>query len=400
MQRGHILKHHGAWFLRYWSTELRNGVPVRVRKGKRLAPINTDYPNERSVLPLAEDILTPINRGTQTPDSAMLVSEFIEAKYLPYVKQNLRPSTYKDYKRDIYEKHVAQRLGKLRLRDFRTVNGQRILTSIHENNSNVGHKTLLRIKSFLSGAFKHAKREGVLDGLNPMVDVSAPGRLKKFKAPIYSLSETMDLILAITSVEKKGVEGVNQSTLNLATTAIVVAAFTGLRISEIRGLRWDDWTGDTLTVSRSVWRTHVNAPKTEGSEGTIPVLPLLQEELTRFRGTEEGKRGGSHGYIFAGERRGAPLNLANLTRRTILKAIENYNSQRPESKPEIQWRGWHAFRRGLASNLYSLGVTPKVIAAILRHSDIATTLEWYVKTPDAEMKEAMERVGKLFPFGL
>lgn len=47
----------------------------------------------------------------QTPESATPITEFIENVYLPMVKQFLRPSTYKDYKRDAYEKHFKHRLG-------------------------------------------------------------------------------------------------------------------------------------------------------------------------------------------------------------------------------------------------------------------------------------------------
>jgi len=64
-----------------------------------------------------------------------------------------------------------------------------------------------------------------------------------------------------------------------------------------------------------------------------------------------------------------------------------------ESIPK--WKGWHCFRRSLASNLYTLGVKPKVIQAILRHSDIATTLDFYIETSDAESREALDKLTAL-----
>jgi integrase len=67
------------------------------------------------------------------------------------------------------------------------------------------------------------------------------------------------------------------------------------------------------------------------------------------------------------------------------KAVEEQN-------PVVKWKGWHSFRRGLASNLYSLGVQPKVIQAILRHSDIGTTLSYYVQTPDDESRSALQKL--------
>ena len=107
------------------------------------------------------------------------------------------------------------------------------------------------------------------------------------------------------------------------------------------------------------------------AEATIPVIPILAEAMmTDYRTKTKGK---DHDYIFAGERLHRPLNLANLARRVILPALA-----RAEDGP-LYWRGWKAFRSGLAGTLYGLGVAPKVIQAsdaVLRHSDIGTTLAY------------------------
>jgi integrase len=42
-----------------------------------------------------------------------------------------------------------------------------------------------------------------------------------------------------------------------------------------------------------------------------------------------------------------------------------------------------------------MGVKPKVIQAILRHSDIATTLDFYVETSDAESRAALDMLTNL-----
>jgi len=52
-------------------------------------------------------------------------------------------------------------------------------------------------------------------------------------------------------------------------------------------------------------------------------------------------------------------------------------------------------RRSLASDLYSLGVKPKVIQTILRHRDIATTLGFYVETSETESREALDKLTAL-----
>jgi integrase len=58
----------------------------------------------------------------------------------------------------------------------------------------------------------------------------------------------------------------------------------------------------------------------------------------------------------------------------------------------LKWRGWHAYRRGLATNLHELGVPDKVIQAILRHEDVKTTQKSYIKTMPAVVTQAMKRL--------
>jgi integrase len=390
MQRGTILKHHGSWVLRYYDTELTEGRRVRKKAFHKLAPVGPDYPTKRSVLLLAEKILQPINSGQLQPESAMLVTAFIEDVYLPFVKEMLRPSTYKDYRKDVYERHLKARLGDLRIRDFRTVQGQRLIATISKDNPDIGHKTLMRVKSFLSGTFKHAKREGIVDAENPMRDVSVPGRPKKFKGATYTVEELYKIGTQL--------EGV-------AFAAVMTAAFSGLRLAELRGLRWEDYDGESLAVKRTVWRTRVGETKNPESEGSVPVLPILQRILNEHKTKVSGK---NEEWIFRGEKRGTSLNLANLVRRGIQPMLRRCTvCKRMESRHEKdhafeldasipEWRGWHAFRRSLASNLYELGVKPKVIQAILRHADIGTTLSYYVSTPDAESREALKQLDEWF----
>jgi hypothetical protein len=54
---------------------------------------------------------------------------------------------------------------------------------------------------------------------------------------------------------------------------------------------------------------------------------------------------------------GGALDLDNLADR-VIKPVFKANG--------LEWKGWHAYRRGLATNLHELGVPDKVIQAILR----------------------------------
>jgi integrase len=63
----------------------------------------------------------------------------------------------------------------------------------------------------------------------------------------------------------------------------------------------------------------------------------------------------------------------------------------------LDWRGtcecpagWHAFRRGLATNLHTLGVDDKTIQAILRHSNVALTISVYIKSVTESQVNVMD----------
>ena len=107
------------------------------------------------------------------------------------------------------------------------------------------------------------------------------------------------------------------------------------------------------------------------------------------------------GSIFANEL-GKPLSLGSVVNRVILPALNrcercgkpkashpvaDHDYKRDEALPE--WHGWHAARRGLGSNLHRLGVSDKVIQAILRHANVSTTATYYIKTAAEDVCNAM-----------
>ena len=66
---------------------------------------------------------------------------------------------------------------------------------------------------------------------------------------------------------------------------------------------------------------------------------------------------------------------------------------RPALEAEkIPWHGGHAFRRGLATNLHRLGVSDKVIQQILRHANVTTTINIYVKMVTRDAEDAMRKL--------
>ena len=147
---------------------------------------------------------------------------------------------------------------------------------------------------------------------------------------------------------------------------------------------WSDFHDDVLDVQWSVWRTHISdSTKTEASEDVVPVIGPLAKMLEAHR-----RRDGRGPWIFAGEKMGRPLSLDNLIRRVIHPAIGD------------RWFGWYAFRRGITTTLYDLGVPPEVSQKVLRHADASVTRKHYLllqstKQGRAAMKKLERKVVKV-----
>jgi integrase len=402
-QKGYLFHRGNSWFLRYYDTD---ATGKRVQKCEKLkVAYGGEYRTRRSVQPFIDEILAPLNSGLLNPQATMLVTEFVETIYLPqYVEKRLRAASLKQY-RDVWRNHLKNRMGKLTLRSFRTVHGEQMLADVAAK-SNLGRSSLRHCKAFLSGAFKQAKRLGILDGINPVMDVSIP------RAPepeedtyAYNLSEIRTMLAVLP---------------NPTWTVVQTAAFTGLRKSEIRGLAWENFDGKELSVKRSVWGTKklaeklegnsawggvANEPKTKRSRASIPVVKQLADALEAHRLRMGILAQPSLPIFQAGN--GQPLNLDNVVRRVIVPALSRCGvcqKQEDEHKPEGHvferdsslplWHGWHAFRRGLATNLHTLGVDDKTIQAILRHSNIGITQNIYIKSVSELQVSAMDSLSE------
>lgn len=265
-QKGYVFHSGKCCYVRYYDDVLQpDGTVKRVQVCKQLSvEYGGDYRTRRSVQPFVQELLTPLNSGLLNPQSTMPVTEFVERVYLPeYVEKHLRAATRKQYK-DVWNNHLKPRMGKLTLRGFRTVHGEQMLAQIAAQ-AKLGRSSLRHCKAFLSGAFKQAKRLGVLDGINPIQDVSiprAPEALEDTYA--YSLSEIKSMLAVLNEP---------------AWTVMLCAALTGLRKGEIRGLAWENFDGKELSVTRSVWNSTVSEPKTRRSRAPIPVVKQLAEAL-------------------------------------------------------------------------------------------------------------------------
>ena len=64
---------------------------------------------------------------------------------------------------------------------------------------------------------------------------------------------------------------------------LFVAVYTGLRISQLTALRWEDIHADSITIDERYCRGDWAAPKTEASNATIGVDRGVIERMHRLK---------------------------------------------------------------------------------------------------------------------
>jgi integrase len=362
-QKGQLYQDHGAWFVRYRDrVRQENGSVKLQRRTRRLGSVE-EFPTKSDVEMLRTTFMQKVNAGQFSPDSSMTLSQFVESAYLPWVEAERRASTNKGY-REIWKNHIRERVGQIRLREFRTVHVSKLLRTIADE-YDLTKTTLQHIKSVLSGVFTYAKNEGAYDGFNPVQGAMIPGKARDPEETYaYNLVQILRILQILPLLPK---------------AAVAIASLAGLREGELCGLEWPDYKGEVLAVNRSVWKGVVNRPKTRTSQQPVPVIPKLAKLLNEYRASMGNPPTGAMFHNGSGE----CMDMDKLARRVIRPAVEAIG---------LPWFGWHGFRRGIASNLYELGANEKIVQRILRHAKPHVTKDRYIKAFDPAVLEAMERM--------
>jgi integrase len=367
---------------------------VRYREDGKKNPVahrlasRAEYPKKSEVIPLKNEYMDRLNRIGFTSGAGVGIVDFVEKTYFPAIEKRLARSTVKGYK-DSWRCHLKARV-RGRVRDFRTVDGENLMCEIETANKtktdDLAHGTYKHIKVTLSAVFTFAKRRGFFDGVNPMTGVAIPkGKKHGRRRLAYALEEVekhLELFSGAEPIVMPTEDGpyTPSITQGVVPALIGVAAFAGLREEEIRGQWWEDDDGDVLNIRRSVWRTHLKEEtkthEDDDDPGVIPIIEPLRFVLDTI------KPENASGWMFPNTIGGA-LDLDNLADR-VIKPILKENG--------LKWKGWHAYRRGLATNLHELGVPDKVIQAILRHEDVSTTQRSYIKTVPLVVTNAMKQL--------
>jgi len=248
--------------------------------------------------------------------------------------------------------------------------------------------TLDKTRRVMSMIYKHGQRYGLISRnqeSNPMRFVRCK-TTSGYEAMILTPEQAYAVLLNLQEPER---------------TLTILAAGTGLRISECLGLQWQDVSfGDAMIHVRRTWTCgEVGRPKSKASKAPVPLHPLLADFMRLWK--QKTKYSQPLDWVFPSSRlEGRQPRVANMLvedhlRPAALKAgvLSSHRDARGRLVDDDPRRfGFHNLRHSLASFLIRTRTDPKTVQTLLRHSDVKLTLQFYTH---AVSRDRMAAAGKM-----
>jgi len=178
-----------------------------------------------------------------------------------------------------------------------------------------------------------------------------------------------------------------------------VAVWTGLRVSELIGLKWEDVGADSLTIDERCCRGDWDAPKSEASNATIGVEPCVIERIDRLKQLTVDVKAGlavrhykvvksdrPEDLVFQSVKTGAPMRDNNILSRHIKPAAR---------KLGLPWINWRCLRTSHATWMVEAGANPKDVQGQMRHSRTSTTMDIYAQFVPESQRRALAKMSAM-----
>jgi integrase len=370
------------WYLRYWTDVFENGKLIRKRVRYKLAPADK---GEREIKKIAAEHLRPLNQGLQSIGSATLFADYVDNTYNTTMLPLMAKST-RDRYTGIVKNYLKPAFGSKSLRDLTPLTLQQYFSSLDPK---LSYESRDKIRDVVSSILQSAVTYGLLVK-NPVEAVRlAAGKRGNRVKPFLDPSKFLGLLALIPEPY---------------STMVYVAVYTGLRASELIGLKWGSVGADSITVAERYCRGDWGVPKSEASNATIPVNPSVIERIHRLKTITIEIRAGSgtrhypavkgtgpDDLVFASVAKGRPMRDNNILCRFIKPAAH---------KLGIGFVNWQVLRRSHATWLKLAGADVKDAQAQMRHSRVSTTLEIYQQFIPESQRRVVNKLSELPAAGL
>jgi integrase len=187
------------------------------------------------------------------------------------------------------------------------------------------------------------------------------------------------------------------------STMIYVAVHSGLRVSELVGLKWEDVHDEEgaegITVDERFCRGDWSVTKTVASSTTIPVDRSVTDRIRRLKSLEVEVKWGGKGakrriklvrsdgpqdLVFQSLRTGAPMRDGNILRRHLRPAALKLGID--PKKATLR-----SLRTSCATWMIEAGANPKDTQAQMRHERLSTTMDIYAQHVPTSQRRAVTK---------
>lgn len=414
------------------------GSITRRKDGRWMGRVTTDtgrktvYGRTRSeVAEKINQLINDINKGTYVEASKILVKDWILTWFRDYVLPIKRPSTARGYD-DIIRLYLIPCIGHIALKDLRPDHIQKMINNIQRRIPKNVQIKIAKLekrldnlnddeqKALISQEIANLKERRIsARTIQHIIVMLGTALSQAVKNGLITKNVAKDVILP--KVEEKEIQFLTleeqkkfQSVLSSHRYGFVFEfdLATGLRQSELLGLRWEDvdFEKGCIKVKNTIMRqrkfdeegnrpsgnetkTEIIAgkPKTKKGIRTIPLPPSIITKLKKheFAQQEEKKKldflWQENGLVFTSE------IGTNIEPRRMLDVFH-----RLLKEAGLQRRGIHALRHTFATRAIENGVDVKTLSELLGHEDVTTTLNLYVHSSEQAKQESMQKLNYLF----
>jgi integrase len=296
---------------------------------------------------------------------AMTFGAYLQSQWLPAKKAALRVSTYSGYRRNV-ELHITPTLGRIPIRRLRDKHLEELYERLaHPTGGTraLSPKTVLEVHLIVRAALADALRdEYVTRNVALSARVPRPPAIRTPEPQSWTAEQLQAFLRAAAG--------------HRLFPAFWTLAMTGMRRSELLGLRWTDIDLDagTLSINRGLvavgYDLHESRGKTRNSRRRIDLDPTTVRVLSAWRSWQRIEReavGASPpDYLFtdAHGEQVHPHAISQTFERIALRA-------------EVPLIRLHDLRHTHATLLIKAGVPVKVVSERLGHARAAFTIETY-----------------------
>lgn len=259
--------------------------------------------------------------------------------------------------REVYERYVKNdQIAKIGMTHLSSYDIQQFYNKI-----NINSATMTQLHCFMLGFFKWSTLNKLNDDV--LAGVVIPDkRTNRFDRDERIMIWTDDEIANIMACEPD----------HKFKPLIIFALYSGLRISELLGLKWSDLYDDTIHVRRQYCRGYWKNPK-QNEKRDVPIHKKIKECVENMDNKNE--------IIFSHED-GSPLLYT-----TVMNNLDRFYKRN-----NIPHKKFHAYRSTFCTNLCRKGVPLQTIAKLAGHKSIEVTAKYYAAVSFDEQRDAISKL--------